>query len=53
MSANYTSLEQNRLEKVKRLREQGIEPYPTRAERTHTSQEAIAAFEEAEAAGRS
>jgi lysyl-tRNA synthetase class 2 len=51
MSANYTSLEQNRLEKVNRLRERGIEPYPTRAERTHTSQEAIAAFEKAETAG--
>jgi lysyl-tRNA synthetase, class II len=51
MGTNYTSLEQNRLEKVNRLRERGIEPYPTRAERTHTSQEAITAFEKAEAAG--
>jgi lysyl-tRNA synthetase class 2 len=51
MGTNYTSLEQNRLEKVIRLRERGIEPYPTRAERTHTSQEAIEAFEKAEAAG--
>jgi lysyl-tRNA synthetase class 2 len=51
MGTNYTALEQNRLEKVRRLRERGIEPYPTRAERTHTSQEAIAAFEKAEAAG--
>lgn len=53
MGANYTSLEQNRLEKVIRLRERGIEPYPTRAQRSHTSQEAIQAFETAEAAGQS
>jgi lysyl-tRNA synthetase class 2 len=51
MGTNYTSLEQNRLEKVARLRERGVEPYHTRAERSHTSQEAIAAFEKAEAAG--
>ncbi len=47
----YTNLEKNRLEKVERLRAQGIEPFPTRAERTHTSQQAIRAFEAAEAAG--
>jgi lysyl-tRNA synthetase class 2 len=51
MSAKYTNLEENRLEKVARLRSQGIEPYPTRAERTHTSQEAIQAFEKVEASG--
>jgi lysyl-tRNA synthetase class 2 len=51
MGTNYTSLEQNRLEKINRMRERGIEPYPTRAERTHTSLEAMAAFEKAEAAG--
>jgi lysyl-tRNA synthetase class 2 len=45
---NYTQLEQNRLEKLNRLRENGIEPYPTRAQRTHTAAQAIAAFEQAE-----
>ncbi len=50
MTAKYSTIEQNRLEKVERLRSQGIEPYPTRAERTHTSQQAIAEFEQAEAA---
>ena len=36
------SLEQIRLEKLHAIaRAKGIEPYPTRAERTHTSQEAI------------
>ena len=41
----YTKLEQNRLEKIERLRQMGIEPYPHRVERTHTSQEAVAALE--------
>ena len=52
MSTEYSNLEQTRLEKLQRLREQGIEPYPPRSERTHTSQEAIRAFEAAEAAGK-
>ncbi|KAA3648186.1 MAG: lysine--tRNA ligase [Chloroflexi bacterium] len=41
----YTQLEKNRLEKAARLREQGIEPYPHRVQRSHTSQAAIQAFE--------
>ena len=45
-----SSLEQNRLEKLERLRAQGIEPYPTRTIRTHTSREISHLFEEAEAA---
>lgn len=48
----YTSLEQIRLEKIERLREQGVESYPHRAERTHTSAQAIAAFEAAEKEGK-
>ena len=48
MARAYSKLEQNRLEKLERLREQGIKPYPTRTERTHTSQEAIHAFGAAE-----
>ena len=49
--AEYTNLEKVRLEKAETLRAEGIEPYPTRAERTHTSIEAVSAFEQAEAAG--
>jgi lysyl-tRNA synthetase class 2 len=49
MAAEYSNLEIIRLEKVETLRAEGIEPYPTRAKRTHTSQEAIKAFEQAEA----
>ena len=44
----YTSLEKIRLEKIETLRKEGVEPYPTRAKRTHTSAQAIVAFEEAE-----
>ncbi len=51
--AEYSSLEKIRLEKIAELRAEGIEPYPTRAERTHTSAEAIAAFEAAEASASS
>jgi lysyl-tRNA synthetase class 2 len=46
----YTSLEKIRLEKIEALRKEGVEPYPTRAERTHTSAQAIAAFETTEKA---
>ena len=46
----YTSLEKIRLEKIDTLKKEGIEPFPTRAERTHTSAQAIAAFESAEKA---
>jgi lysyl-tRNA synthetase class 2 len=48
--AEYNSLEQIRLQKIEELRAEGVEPYPTRAERTHTAAEAIAAFEAAEKA---
>jgi len=47
--AEYNSLELIRLQKIAELRAEGFEPYPTRAERTHTAVEAIAAFEAAEA----
>jgi lysyl-tRNA synthetase class 2 len=44
----YTSLEKIRLDKIEQLRKEGVESYPTRAERTHTSVQAIAEFEAAE-----
>jgi lysyl-tRNA synthetase class 2 len=47
----YTSLEKIRLEKIEELRAEGVEVYPTRVERTHTSVEAIAAFEAGEKEG--
>jgi lysyl-tRNA synthetase class 2 len=45
MSTKYSNLEQVRLEKAENLREQGIDPYPGRAKRTHTSLDAFRAFE--------
>lgn len=50
MAAELTNLELNRLEKLERMRSQGIEPFPTRSKRSHTSQQAIREFEAAEAA---
>ncbi len=44
---------ESRLAKLERLREQGIDPYPRRTERTHTSLEARALFEADEAARQS
>lgn len=51
MTYEYSELERNRLEKIHRLRADGTEPYPARIERSLTNQEAIRAFEAAEAAG--
>lgn len=45
-----TELERIRIEKIERLRAAGIEPYPTRANPTHTIAQAVQAFEAAEAA---
>ena len=44
---NLTDQEQQRRLKLARLREAGIDPYPARAQRTHTAAQAIAALEEA------
>jgi lysyl-tRNA synthetase class 2 len=46
--SKYSNLEQNRLEKLERLRAHGIEPYPNRVKRTHTNLGAIHTFEESE-----
>ena len=45
---DYNSLEKIRLQKLEELRAEGIEPYPTRAHRTHLSVDAIREFETAE-----
>lgn len=45
-------LTQKRLEKLERLRAQGIEPYPHRYHRTHTIAEAISLFLEREKGGK-
>ncbi len=51
MAKEYTPLEQNRIDKLTRLVEQGINPYPHRVARTHTSRQAIQAYEAFEQAG--
>jgi len=45
-------LEQERVEKIQALEAQGIETFPRRVQRTHTSKEAIAAYEALEASDR-
>jgi lysyl-tRNA synthetase class 2 len=45
---DLSDLELERLGKVERLRRRGIDPYPARVERTHTTAQAVAAFEAAE-----
>jgi lysyl-tRNA synthetase class 2 len=48
MDLELTEQQQIRLDKAAALREAGIEPYPPRSSRTHTSQQAIARFEQLE-----
>ncbi|HEX5140509.1 MAG TPA: lysine--tRNA ligase [Dehalococcoidia bacterium] len=45
MPSREEELYQERVAKVQRLRERGIDPYPARYDRTHTSAQAIEAFE--------
>ncbi len=45
---SFSELERSRLEKLRQMQGQGIEPYPTSAEQTCTSREAINAFIESE-----
>jgi len=51
LEESFSELELARLEKLRDMQENGINPYPTTAEQTHTSQEAINAFTDAEEAG--
>ncbi|HET89524.1 MAG TPA: lysine--tRNA ligase [Chloroflexi bacterium] len=46
-----TELEKQRVEKLERLRANGITPYPHRVQRTHTIAQAIEAFETVEETG--
>jgi len=47
----FNELELERLKKLQRLRERGIEPYPARVTRTHTNQQVIDEFTTKEASG--
>jgi lysyl-tRNA synthetase class 2 len=44
----FSNLEQQRLAKLEWLREQGVDPYPRRVERTHTIAEATATYQSTE-----
>ncbi|MBI4294724.1 MAG: lysine--tRNA ligase [Chloroflexi bacterium] len=46
MPSRLDSITQQRLEKLEKLRSRGIEPYPPRYRRTHTTQQALAIFED-------
>lgn len=48
MAWEPTLLEEQRLEKLTKLREAGIDPYPQQVKRTHTTAEALAAYEQQE-----
>ncbi len=52
MEEELSNLEQTRLEKVHRLQAAGIDPYPARSSVTHTTLEAIKAFEDTESAAK-
>ena len=45
--SELNELEQLRRDKAEKLRQQGVDPYPPRSARTHTSLEAVRAFEAA------
>ncbi len=47
----FSDLELERLKKLQRLRDRGIEPYPARVTRTHTNQQIIEEFAAREASG--
>jgi len=51
MEAERTEQELQRRQKLTSLRSQGIEPYQSRFDRTHTSAEALELFEQAEKSG--
>jgi lysyl-tRNA synthetase class 2 len=46
MSKRLENITQQRADKVQKLRQQGVNPYPSRYNRTHTAQEAKALFEQ-------
>ncbi len=49
MSDRESDILRARLDKLQRLRDRGVNPYPARFHRTHTSQQALDLFQQAEA----
>ncbi|MCJ7769852.1 MAG: OB-fold nucleic acid binding domain-containing protein, partial [Dehalococcoidales bacterium] len=50
MTSRLERISQQRLEKLKRLRASGTDPYPHRYQRTHTAEQAVALLKEQETA---
>ncbi|MCL0095743.1 lysine--tRNA ligase, partial [Dehalococcoidia bacterium] len=48
MAQRQSELTQSRLDKLQRIRGRGIDPYPARYHRSHTTQEAVTLYQEAE-----
>ncbi len=51
MTSRLDNIAQSRLQKLERLRERGIPPYPNRYHRTHTTEAALALLQQQETAG--
>lgn len=51
LEESFSELELNRLEKLRKMKAKGVNPYPIQAEQSHTSKMAIDAFLQAEADG--
>ena len=51
MAREYSNLEKVRLDKANELRDQGINLYPAHSERSHSTEEAVQAYEATESAG--
>ena len=49
MTSRLDNINEQRLQKLERLRARGIDPYPHRYQRTHTTQEAVALLKQHEA----
>ncbi|MFC1874702.1 lysine--tRNA ligase [Chloroflexota bacterium] len=52
MTSRLERISQQKLEKLKRLRASGTDPYPHRYQRTHTTEQAVALLEQNEASGK-
>jgi len=51
MTTRLDRITEQRLEKLERIRRSGINPYPNRYHRTHTTQQAVALLKQQEESG--
>jgi len=52
MASRLDNINEQRLQKIERLRARGIEPYPNRYQRNHTTEQAMALLEQQEDSGK-